>query len=119
MAGPLPPLRGKGRGWGLDLTRERRPLRQPPAVVLIWGLMRTCALSLLAVLSTTIGCRAPTEAVVEISTDGQCASVAGTGVTAGLLGEIEKAPYGATTQACENGDIGSIVLLPPDGDKNA
>src|SRR4051794_28558124 len=35
MAGPLPPLRGKGRGWGLDLTRERPPLRQPPAVVLV------------------------------------------------------------------------------------
>lgn len=66
-----------------------------------------------------LGCLDPTEALVEISTDA-CADLHSTGITAGLVGDIETAPYGTTTSVCEGqGEIGSIVLLPPEGEREA
>ncbi|MDI3285893.1 hypothetical protein [Polyangium sp. 15x6] len=67
-----------------------------------------------------LGCLDPTEAFVEISTNSSCGDLDSTGITAGLLGEIETRPYGTTTSLCENdGEIGSIVLLPPEGEREA
>ena len=78
------------------------------------------ALVTLSGIAAVTGCRTPTEAVLDVTTDGQCRLVTETGVTAGLYGEIESAPFGARTDQCEgDGKIGSIVLLPPAGEKNA
>lgn len=80
---------------------------------------RLC-LSLTALAAGSIGCRTPTEAFIDITTDGACHDVAETGITAGLIGDIETEDYGATTQACdEDGTIGSIVLYPEEGEKEA
>lgn len=66
-----------------------------------------------------LGCLDPTEALVEISTD-SCADLHSTGITAGLVGAIETAPYGTTTSVCDGkGEIGTIVLLPPEGEREA
>src|SRR5688572_21795982 len=73
-----------------------------------------------ALLAASIGCVEPTEAIVEISTDALCSDVSNTGITPGLLGEIETKPYATTTSQCtQGGDIGSIVLLPPEEEENA
>ncbi len=74
--------------------------------------------ALAALLATPLGCREPTEAVLEITTDGDCKDVGGTGITPGPIGAIESRPFGTTTSNCTSGDIGSIVLLPPDGPKD-
>jgi hypothetical protein len=67
-----------------------------------------------------LGCRAPTEAFVDITVDGPCKDVVATGITAGLLGAIESKPYDTTTSECQAGSIGSIVLVPSsDGPKDA
>lgn len=79
--------------------------------------------STLAVLAlglgvTALACQEPTEAIVEISTNAECSAIAGTGITAGKVGEVELASYDTVTTQCQGeGDIGSIVLL-PDGDKS-
>jgi hypothetical protein len=81
--------------------------------------IRLC-LSLTALVAGSIGCRTPTEAFIDITTDGACHDVAETGITVGLIGDIESKDYGAKTQACEkDGTIGSIVLFPDEGDKEA
>jgi beta-propeller repeat-containing protein len=74
---------------------------------------------MLMVLTTPLGCREPTEAVVEISTDSVCDQKLETGITPGPLGDIETRDYGTTTSMCQSGDIGSIVLLPPGDDQEA
>ncbi|HVK64803.1 MAG TPA: hypothetical protein VM694_10020 [Polyangium sp.] len=57
---------------------------------------------------------------MEISTNSSCGDLDSTGITAGLLGEIETRPYGTTTSLCEtSGEIGTIVLLPPEGEREA
>lgn len=85
----------------------------------LWVSLPACA-ACAACAAASLGCRTPTEAFVEITTDGACHDVAETGVTAGLIGAIETADYGARTQACEkDGTIGSIVLYPEDGTKDA
>jgi hypothetical protein len=67
-----------------------------------------------------ISCIEPTEAIVEISTDALCSDVSSTGITPGLLGEIEAKPFSTTTSQCtQGGEVGSIVLLPPEGEENA
>ncbi|MDC3961527.1 hypothetical protein [Polyangium jinanense] len=72
------------------------------------------------VCAAPLGCLDPTEAFVEISTNSSCGDLDSTGITAGLLGEIETRPYGTTTSLCQNnGEIGSIVLLPPESEREA
>jgi hypothetical protein len=78
--------------------------------------------TLLAIL--LVGCLDPTEAFVEISTDAACIDVEDTGITAGLIGEIETKAYDTSTSLCKEGgeedsEIGSIVITPPDGEKEA
>jgi outer membrane protein assembly factor BamB len=69
-------------------------------------------------LAGVAGCLEPTEAIVEISTDASCEDVSGTGITGGLLFDIETLPFGTTTDACSSGDIGSIVLVPGEDDED-
>lgn len=74
------------------------------------------ALLLQALLVAPLGCLDPTQALVEITTDGSCSELVSTGISAGLLGDIETGPYDTTTSLCsDSGEIGSIVLVPPDG----
>lgn len=80
---------------------------------------RSRALAIMTVLTAPLGCREPTEAVIEISTDSVCDQKMETGITPGPLGDIETRDYGTTTSMCESGTIGSIVLFPPGGDKEA
>ena len=63
-------------------------------------------------------CRSPTQIDVVVSTDVPCARVAGTALTSGTLGEIERIPPASTTTSCANGAIGSVVLV-PNGDDGA
>ncbi len=68
-----------------------------------------------------MGCLDPTQAIVDISTDSPCAYGVDTGISAGLLTDIEAPIYDTRTSTCkEGGEIGSIVLVPPeDADKDA
>jgi hypothetical protein len=68
-----------------------------------------------------MGCLDPTQAIVDISTDSPCAYGVDTGISAGLLTDIEAPNYDTRTSTCkEGGEIGSIVLVPPeDADKDA
>ncbi|HVJ15263.1 MAG TPA: hypothetical protein VM686_07475, partial [Polyangiaceae bacterium] len=68
----------------------------------------------LAATSLLLGCREPTQITVELGTDVHCDEVWGTNLTAGVLGEVEDQPPSLETQACRNGRIGSIVLVPSD-----
>ncbi|MEO7330489.1 MAG: hypothetical protein ABI193_18080 [Minicystis sp.] len=74
--------------------------------------------ALATLLATPLGCREPTEAVLDITTDGDCKEVGGTGITPGPIGAIESRPFATTTSSCTNGEIGSMVLVPPDGPKD-
>jgi hypothetical protein len=77
----------------------------------------TLAALCIALGATALGCLEPTEAILDISTNGACSAVNATGISAGKDGSVEHAPYDTTTTQCQGeGDIGSIVLL-PDGDK--
>ncbi|MDI1483387.1 SBBP repeat-containing protein [Polyangium sp. y55x31] len=79
-----------------------------------------CAGLFALLFAAPLGCLDPTEVFVEISTNSSCGDLDSTGITAGLLGEIETRPYGTTTSLCENnGEVGSIVLLPPEGERKA
>lgn len=80
---------------------------------------RRRALAVMTVLTAPLGCREPTEAVIEISTDGVCDQKMETGITPGPLGDIETRDHGTTTSMCEGGTIGSIVLFPPGDDREA
>jgi len=74
------------------------------------------AILLQALFVAPLGCFEPTQAFVEITTNSSCSDLVSTGITAGLLGNIETAPYDTTTQLCSaNGEIGSIALVPPEG----
>jgi hypothetical protein len=63
-------------------------------------------------------CLDPTQATVEISTNGDCSAIVGTGITAGTdAAVVETDPYETITSQCNGGEIGSIVLY-PEGAKN-
>ena len=80
---------------------------------------RLTAAAALALASVAPSCLDPTQATLEITTNGECSAVAGTGITAGKDGaSIEGDPYDTTTLQCAGaGEIGTIVLLPGD-DRN-
>src|SRR5689334_1729858 len=56
-------------------------------------------------------CLDPTQATIEITTNA-CSSVKSTGITSGHDDKVEVAPFGTTTDQCEGGKIGSLVLYP-------
>jgi hypothetical protein len=68
-----------------------------------------------------VGCLEPTQAILDITTDSPCLYGVETGISAGLLTTIETTEYDTTTSQCKNdGEIGSIVLVPPeDADRDA
>jgi hypothetical protein len=67
----------------------------------------------------TLGCREPTEVVLEISTDVPCTPSITTEIRAGrLLQDVETKPPATSTTACDpSGRVGSIVAIPSDDDK--
>lgn len=75
----------------------------------------------IALGASLMGCLEPTQAVVDITTDSPCIYGVETGISAGLLTNIEGPNYDTTTSQCkEGGEIGSIVLVPPEeADKDA
>ena len=80
-----------------------------------------CAGKLLAASALfALGCREPTEVVVEISTDAACSDVRDTNITSGKLIQIEGAVPATVTQRCakDTGRIGSIVIVPSGGDSD-
>ncbi len=85
--------------------------RRLPSWPIEWALALPFALA-------ALGCRSPTQIDVVVTTDLACAQVAGTSVTAGTLGEIERIPPASTTTHCVSGAIGSVVLI-PSGDDGA
>lgn len=75
----------------------------------------------IALGTSLLGCLEPTQAIVDITTDSPCIYGVETGISAGLLTNIEGPTYDTTTSQCQNGgEIGSIVLVPPEeADKDA
>lgn len=64
-----------------------------------------------------LGCRAPTEIIVDVTTDIPCASLTRTSITAGRHPAIEGLPPATITSQCgADGQIGSIVVIPGDDD---
>ena len=68
----------------------------------------------IAAVSLMVGCREPTQVIVELSTDIKCADHPNTGIATGNLGGIEKRPFATETNKCDETShrIGSIVLTP-------
>jgi hypothetical protein len=66
------------------------------------------------------GCQTPTEVMLEVSTNAQCGDLRGTLITVGRLDEIETRPASAKTERCATttGRIGSLAILPRNGDKD-
>lgn len=78
-----------------------------------------CATLVAAILASQLGCRSPTEAFVEITTDGPCEEVTASGITVGLLDTLEKKDFDTTSSRCVGeGDIGSIVLYPGEAEND-
>jgi len=75
----------------------------------------------IALGAVLVGCLEPTQAVVDITTDSPCIYGVETGISAGLLTNIEGVDYDTTTSQCKGGgEIGSVVLVPPeDADKDS
>ena len=60
-----------------------------------------------------LGCREPTKVTLDVLTSANCADVGTTSVTVGPAGGLESlAPTTATRTGCNNGAIGSVVLVP-------
>jgi len=76
--------------------------------------------SALPALVALCGCRAPTQVMVEISTDISCSDNPRTGISEGSLSELESRPMSTETLTCDpaTGRIGSIVVV-PGGEKDA
>jgi hypothetical protein len=76
--------------------------------------------SALAALLLVLSCRAPTQVVVELSTDISCADGPRTGLSVGSLSELESRPLSTETLRCDpaTGRIGSIVVV-PGGEKDS
>ncbi len=88
--------------------------------------MRRTATVLLALTSFVaawafwgLSCRSPTEVTVQITTDEPCSAVQGTSITVGSGIDVEtKQPLTITTD-CNNGNIGSIVIVPSGSNSDA
>jgi alpha-tubulin suppressor-like RCC1 family protein len=66
-----------------------------------------------ATAALLLGCRAPTEITLELTTDIPCGDLDGTAITVGAPGEVESKTEGTVTHSCgETGRIGSLVVVP-------
>lgn len=70
-----------------------------------------CVAGVVGGLSTG-ACDAPTQVRLEISTDLSCSASRGVAIIVGESGSVETAAPRVTTRACDNGVVGSLVLLP-------
>ena len=64
-----------------------------------------------------MGCRAPTEVMLDIHTDADCRDGVGTAITVGNLNGLEARPPSARSENCTlaSGRIGSLAVVPRDG----
>jgi len=67
-----------------------------------------------------LSCREPTQVIVEITTDINCADRPKTGIAVGALSQLESRPVSTETEQCDSstGRIGSIVIV-PGGEKDS
>jgi alpha-tubulin suppressor-like RCC1 family protein len=72
----------------------------------------------LSSLASLVGCRAPTQITVDVSTNVPCASWQGTAIAVGTLGPaLEAKPATTTSTYCDSsGHLGSVVAVPSGGD---
>ncbi len=68
--------------------------------------------------ASAVGCREPTEIVVDVTTTADCAAVAsaGTQITAASREALRSSSPSTVVRACDNGAIGSLVLVPSGSD---
>jgi hypothetical protein len=71
---------------------------------------------LFVTLAALTGCRSPTQISVTLETDVPCAQVTETSFTAGELGALESAPPTTEGTSCNNGTLGTVVLVPSGAD---
>jgi alpha-tubulin suppressor-like RCC1 family protein len=69
-------------------------------------------------LALGVSCRDPTEITIDLTTDAPCPSLNTTRIAVGAPAELDNLADSTTTDACNGGSIGSIVLV-PSGDKSA
>jgi len=69
----------------------------------------------LAVAGVVVACQDPTQITVRVTTDLPCDKASGLTVTTGRLGEIEDKAPSASTTFCENGLLGTVVMVPSGG----
>jgi hypothetical protein len=65
-----------------------------------------------ALLALVAGCRAPTQIVVEVTTDVPCNEAKGTTITVGRFLETDSRDPVAETVQCKDGRVGSLVVVP-------
>ena len=87
--------------------------------MLLKGFMRRPIVACLALATTLLGCREPTQITVVVTSDVACAENEGTAITVGEHGDLEDRPPSATTLECAGSSprIGSLVVV-PSGDKD-
>jgi formylglycine-generating enzyme required for sulfatase activity len=74
------------------------------------------ALPALAGALCLFDCRAPTEILLEVTTDAQCADVHETAIYVGTVAAVDSSRSAAKTNACRSGRIGSLVITPKSSD---
>jgi len=76
------------------------------------GALRRCVVLGTALSISLVGCREPTQVVVDMTTDVPCGALTGSAVGIGTPAEIEtKAPTASSTR-CEPQGLGSLVVVP-------
>jgi hypothetical protein len=60
-----------------------------------------------------VGCKDPTQILLDVRTDLPCSAARGTGIAAGAPGTVERAPFAVESRDCsEGGAIGTLVVTP-------
>ena len=78
---------------------------------------RAIGLTVTLALGVAAGsCRTPTDITLRVTTDIACTDVGSTTLTVGRPGELEAAPITTSTSTCDNGTIGTLVVLPSGSD---
>lgn len=69
---------------------------------------------ILGLIPTLARCRSATQMVVEVSTDLPCDKHGGTSIAVGRVGAVDGRSPAALATTCNNGTVGSLVLVPSD-----
>jgi alpha-tubulin suppressor-like RCC1 family protein len=64
-------------------------------------------------------CRTPTDITLRITTNIPCSDIGSTTITVGRPGELETAAVTTGTATCDNGTIGTLVVVPSGSDDDA